>query len=133
MKIVRCLFVLLLIAVPAFAEQARQDLPVAPDPNTWLDNYWAKVSPKIDFGVANLLMGWTEIITEPIDYYHAAPPKKCRFLHAAMGIGEGALNAVLDKARDQRTSFLGFPGHGVKQRIRAHSQRAVNRVSVCAP
>lgn len=98
MKIVRFLFVLLLIAVPAFAEQKREDLPLAPDPNTWLDDYWAKISPKIDFGVANMLMGWTEIITEPIDYYQAAPPKKCRFLHGVMGLGEGTLNAVVDTA-----------------------------------
>ena len=74
-----------------------------------MSEYWDKISPKIDFGAANFLMGWTELLTEPVDHYNAANRQK--FLHGTLGLGEGLVNGVLDTVGGLLNLATGFvPG-----------------------
>jgi hypothetical protein len=61
-----------------------------------VDSYWSRISDKFSFGVINFILGWTEIITEPVDHYQDHAGEKSRFAHAFVGVGEGMLNGILD-------------------------------------
>lgn len=51
------------------------------------DSYGDRVRAKLDYGLKNLLGGWTEIITEPLQ---AKENGECMFT----GLGNGIMNAV---------------------------------------
>ncbi len=60
-------------------------------PWTEKTTYTDKVIGKFEFGVKNLLGGWTELITEPMDHYKEEKTTK-NFL---MGIKKGICHTVL--------------------------------------
>ena len=62
-----------------------------------MKEYLTKVDKKFDFGIVNFLVGWTEIVTEPMDHVQKAE-KKNRFFAGCLGFGEGLWNAIFDTA-----------------------------------
>jgi hypothetical protein len=63
-------------------------LVFAGSPWTSDTSYGAKASDKLDFGMKNLLGGWTSIFTEPWNYHKEGK-------NAFVGAGAGLLNAVV--------------------------------------
>ncbi len=59
----------------------------AASPWTQAPTYGEKVKQKLEFGLDNLLLGWTEIFTEPRDY---SKEHKC----SIKGLGKGLWNAL---------------------------------------
>ena len=80
-KLTSLFIVLVLLLVPTLGYAA----------SPWMDKttYQDKVMGKLDFGFKNLLLGWTELFSEPHQYHM---DKKNVF----EGIGKGLLNGTLD-------------------------------------
>lgn len=57
-----------------------------PQPSPWRSEvtYGDQAKSKLGFGAKNLLLGWTELFTEPVEQ------------KSALGIGQGLGNAVMD-------------------------------------
>jgi hypothetical protein len=73
---------LLLLLLPATAMAAED----SPSPSPWRSeaSYGEQAASKAGFGVKNLLLGWTELVTEPVEQ------------KSVVGIGQGLGNAVMD-------------------------------------
>lgn len=58
------------------------------EPPEWTqrEGYWAKFGGKFEYGAINMLGGWTEIVTTPMEY---ADEDKSVLAGILVGIGEG--------------------------------------------
>jgi hypothetical protein len=63
----------------------------AASPWTEKTTYADKVIGKFEFGVKNLLGGWTELVSEPMDHYKEEKTMK----HFLMGVKTGICHSVL--------------------------------------
>ncbi len=61
----------------------------AASPWTSAESYGDKVTGKLDFGLKNLLGGWTELYTEPADAWNAKDES------VPVAMGRGIANAVV--------------------------------------
>lgn len=75
-----CAVLLALTLIPAVA--------FAASPWTSETTYTAKTKGKLVFGLKNLLGGWSEVITQPINYHQAEKS-------GGAGIAKGLFNAVV--------------------------------------
>lgn len=82
------------LSLPGFS--ADEDLDEQSGWQVHVDNYWSGVSNKFGFGAINFLLGWTELITEPVDHYEDHKGEKGAWGHAFIGIGHGLVNFPLD-------------------------------------
>jgi len=73
----------LILCMSALTAQAATD---AQTPSPWASGatYGEQAWGKLGFGLKNLLLGWTELITEPFEQKNV------------LGIGQGLGNAVMD-------------------------------------
>lgn len=80
----KMLAVVLLVVAAVFLTQT---LAFAASP--WMDEttYTAKTGAKLGFGLKNLLLGWTELLTRPVDYHNEGK-------HLWDGLGSGIAYAV---------------------------------------
>ncbi len=67
---------------PAWAQTAND----SPTPSPWTNNatYGEQARGKFFFGAKNLFLGWTELVTEPVEQRNI------------LGVGQGLGNAVMD-------------------------------------
>jgi hypothetical protein len=105
-----------LIAFLLFVIFCAPTLSYAASPWTSNPTYGEKISGKLDFGVKNLIAGWTEIYTQP----NKAFTEKTNI---AAGVGRGLANAfvnTLGGALQAATFFIPvdipIPGGGVQLR-----------------
>ncbi len=63
-----------------------------------VEKYGAKVGSKIDYGMPNMLMGWTQIFTEPQDHRQTTGAKWRQALSTVGCVFVGAGLAVVDTA-----------------------------------
>ena len=62
-----------------------------------LDPYWQDASAKFDFGITNLGMGWTQLITKTQDEARKVTNSRWKqFTQGAKGTGKGLIHAVTD-------------------------------------
>jgi hypothetical protein len=80
----KMLAVAMLVVVAVFAVQT-----VAFAASPWMDEptYTAKAGAKLGFGLKNALLGWTELLTRPVDYHAEGK-------NLLDGIGSGITYAV---------------------------------------
>ena len=78
MKKILCLSLILAVCTMLIPSGAQ----AASSPWTEKATYKEKAIWKLDFGMKNVLAGWTEIFTEPYDYY-----KEDKNVFAGIGIG----------------------------------------------
>jgi len=58
------------------------------------ETYYQKFDGKFSYGMKNLLVGWTEVISQPLIYHKEKQGN--RFSRFFQGLGRGAFNAVFD-------------------------------------
>ena len=71
------------MVMPMTSALAANDHPEG-SPWTQADDYGAQAGGKLGFGLKNVLLGWTELITEPVEQ------------KSFWGVGQGLGNAVMD-------------------------------------
>lgn len=91
MKKVLCFCILGILVLPVcpLAEELADEGPAA------IDLYLEKVDKKFDRGANNFVIGWTEIVRQPL-VYSQNEVKKNPALKAAQGLGAGFLIATAD-------------------------------------
>ena len=78
----------------------------AASPWTHKATYQDKMVGKLGFGLKNLLLGWTELIKEPIHHFQKAEHN--RLGHGMIGLGEGLVNAI-DETIGGAVHLVTFP------------------------
>jgi len=97
MKSVRFLLFVFLFSLFAPISFSQETVPEAsPEEPSRYDNYIEGATNKFDRGAINLLMGWTEILSEPLDHAREREGKMAKTGHFFIGIGEGLINGVLN-------------------------------------
>lgn len=84
-----CIVCILVLPASGFAAELAAEEPTA------IDIYLEKVDKKFDRGVNNFVIGWAEIIRQPI-VYSQNEEKKNPALKAAQGLGAGFLIGPAD-------------------------------------
>jgi hypothetical protein len=89
------------IAAPAQAPAAAPASGLKVKENAFakgLDKYGARCAEKLDFGVPNLLMGWTVVISEPVTHYKKTESRWNNTKQILGLVGKGLLLFPIDMA-----------------------------------
>jgi hypothetical protein len=83
-------------ALDASPQVPTPSTPVNEPEPTRMDRYYERVSDKFDFGAANFMMGWTELVSESADYYQKKPGLWHRTGNTFIGLGRGLVIGTVD-------------------------------------
>ena len=96
------------MSAPPAAPQASTSTTPPPPPNRF-DHYYERISDKFDFGAVNVIIGWTEFFTEPVDHCKRKKGILPCVGSGMVGTGHGLVNGSLDMVGgtiNMATSFL---------------------------